>query len=52
MRRLVTYLTFFVGGWLFNFIVDIKFFAGFLSGWLSHGAAADVIEWVENLVGA
>lgn len=27
---------FFLGGWLFNFMYDIKFASGFLSGWWAH----------------
>jgi hypothetical protein len=26
----------FFAGWLFNFIYDVKFFAGFISGWMAH----------------
>ena len=26
----------FVAGWLFNFIYDIKFVTGFVSGWMAH----------------
>jgi hypothetical protein len=27
----------FLGGWLFNFVFDVKFVSGFLAGWLAHG---------------
>ena len=26
----------FSAGWLFNFVYDIKFLAGFVSGWMAH----------------
>ncbi len=36
-RALLGYPLFFLGGWLFNFVVDIQFLSGFLSGWFAHG---------------
>ena len=33
---LVKYPLAFVGGWLFNFIVNIQFLSGFASGWFAH----------------
>ncbi len=26
----------FFAGWLFNFVYDVKFLAGFVSGWVAH----------------
>ena len=26
----------FFAGWLFNFVYDVKFLAGFASGWMAH----------------
>ncbi len=26
----------FFAGWLFNFVYDVKFLAGFVSGWMAH----------------
>ncbi len=26
----------FFAGWLFNFVYDVKFVAGFISGWVAH----------------
>ena len=40
----------FVGGWLFNFVYDVKFMSGFVSGWLSHGFASDVLDWLQGLL--
>ncbi len=37
MVRALTYPLAFLSGWLFNFLVDIKFLTGFLSGWMAHG---------------
>ncbi len=37
MVRALAYPLAFVGGWLFNFVVDIQFLAGFLSGWMAQG---------------
>lgn len=46
MRRIVqhtvTWPAIFVAGWLFNFIADVRFAAGFVSGWLAH-------SWIGNL---
>jgi hypothetical protein len=36
----------FCGGWLFNFVVDIRFVSGFLSGWLAHSWLAPVMEYL------
>lgn len=39
MKRAATFASYpllFVGGWIFNFVYDIKFLTGFLSGWLAH----------------
>jgi hypothetical protein len=40
MVRVLTYPVVFLVGWLFNFLVDIKFLSGFLSGWMAHGLFA------------
>ncbi len=40
MVRALTYPRAFLSGWLFNFLVDIKFLSGFLSGWMAHGLFA------------
>ncbi len=37
MVRALTYPLAFLSGWLFNFLVVIKFLSGFLSGWMAHG---------------
>ena len=46
MRRVVHYAVtwpvVFAAGWLFNFIADVRFAAGFVSGWLAH-------SWIGNL---
>lgn len=34
--RILKYPAFFIAGWLFNFVYDIQFIAGFASGWLAH----------------
>lgn len=34
--RLLSLPVFFGAGWLFNFVYDIKFVSGFLSGWFMH----------------
>jgi hypothetical protein len=36
MIRLLSYPVIFGAGWLFNFVVDVRFMAGFASGWLAH----------------
>ncbi len=36
MARVLIYPFFFILGWLFNFIFDIHFVAGFAAGWISH----------------
>ena len=45
MIRAVTYPMAFAGGWIFNFVVDVKFVSGFLLGWLAHSKLAPVVEW-------
>ena len=40
MVRVLTYPLVFLVGWLFNFLVDIEFLSGFLSGWMAHGLFA------------
>lgn len=37
MVRVLSYPCFFAAGWLFNFVVDIKFLSGFMAGWMAHG---------------
>lgn len=37
MVRALSYPLMFLGGWVFNFVVDVKFLAGFVSGWMSRG---------------
>ena len=37
MVRVLTYPLVFLVGWLCNFLVDIEFLSGFLSGWMAHG---------------
>ena len=58
MRRVILYPLVFFGGWLFNFVVDIHFIAGFAAGWLSHSALGpyfdllrDWIHEMANLIG-
>ncbi|HYB08300.1 MAG TPA: hypothetical protein VEJ16_01360 [Alphaproteobacteria bacterium] len=36
MTRILSYPFVFAAGWLFNFVFDIHFAAGFASGWLAH----------------
>ncbi len=36
MVRALSYPLLFVGGWVFNFVIDVKFLAGFVSGWMTH----------------
>ena len=36
MIRYLQIPVFFTAGWLFNFVVDIKFVSGFAAGWLAH----------------
>jgi hypothetical protein len=54
MRHVIFYPFLFLGGWLFNFIVDIQFITGFAAGWLSHSAFAPYFEqlkrWLEEAV--
>jgi hypothetical protein len=33
----------FMGGWLFNFILDVQFLVGFAAGWFAH-------TWIGNLL--
>lgn len=50
MRRVILYPLFFIGGWLFNFIVDIQFFAGFAAGWLSHSALGPYFDMLRHWI--
>jgi len=34
----------FTGGWIFNFVIDIKFMAGFVAGWASHSWLGGVLS--------
>jgi len=43
LRSAIGFPLFFVGGWFFNFVVDIQFISGFLSGWLAH-------SWIGSLL--
>ena len=36
MLRAFPYPLLFLSGWVFNFVVDVKFLAGFVSGWMTH----------------
>jgi len=50
MRRVILYPLFFLGGWLFNFIVDIQFFTGFAAGWLSHSAFGPYFDQLQRWI--
>lgn len=52
MRRVILFPLFFIGGWLFNFIVDIQFVTGFAAGWLSHSALGPYFDQLQRWVGA
>lgn len=43
MVRILQYPVFFVGGWLFNFVVDIQFLSGFLAGWLANSWLGELL---------
>lgn len=34
--KVAKYPAIFAAGWLFNFVVDIKFMSGFMAGWFAH----------------
>lgn len=34
--RVMSYPVLFVAGWIFNFVADIQYVSGFLSGWFAH----------------
>ena len=40
---MIKYPVLFVSGWLFNFIYDIQFMMGFVSGWLAHSWVGDLL---------
>lgn len=47
MVRFVQIPVFFAAGWLFNFVVDIKFVSGFAAGWFAHSWLAHT--WLAGL---
>jgi hypothetical protein len=44
MIRLLSYPAFFAAGWLFNFVFDVRFAAGFASGWLAHTWLGPILD--------
>ena len=50
MVRVITYPLVFAGGWIFNFVVDIKFFTGFAMGWLAGTKLGPVIDSILDML--
>lgn len=44
MIRFVYYPLAFMGGWVFNFVADIKFLSGFALGWFANSNVAPLVQ--------
>jgi hypothetical protein len=50
IKRLISSLFIFIGGWLFNFIFDIQFALGITAGWLMREGYENIALGLLNLL--